>query len=250
METPLLLRRVLLLVITSFICAEHWTTGTEEPASQDGVTGTEEKQNSLYSSYRCVGGNQDYLDWRPPAWSEFPEGRGDLHEHFSKENQICKFQNICLINNFFSYFKHPAEAAAPKSMQITPDFYIFPGAHHKQRMRFHNVYSEPLPSSIEFLPVEDKTVFFTVTVHSHNFAHLLLDELFPVLAAEDIFNLPSNNSLLLFHHSSTPLISPYNNHSWDVNVATNYRHYAPLVLGSHAISTFELYNRLVTVSYS
>jgi hypothetical protein len=151
----------------------------------------EVKQEPIYSSFQCSGGNQDFPNMKPFK-----------NESFSLENKLCKLENVCLLKGGtkLMYFQHPEETVAPDFVQvqkknmvkmgITQD--IMPGNH----FWINPVPSTPMPNTLNFS--DNKTAFFILASYSDGVGHLLLDDLYPVLAAMDLFRVPMSDVTLLY----------------------------------------------------
>ena len=143
----------------------------------------------LYSSFQCSGGNQLFTDMKP-----FNE------DSLSKKNKVCKLENVCLLDTNLLYFQHPEESLAPDFVQVQDLNMVKLGITHDiaadLNFQLSVLPNTPLPNHFEF--TDAKTWFLILASYSDGIGHLLMDDLYPVLAAMDMFDVSYEDVALTY----------------------------------------------------
>jgi hypothetical protein len=176
-----------------------------------------------YSSYHCSGGNQNFRNWQPNS----------LGNNTFIANRVCMLENVCWTENQFVYFMHPEEAMSPAFIKyfITVEFVKL---SHRLHMPWTLAYTHaPIPDEFEYK--DDKTWTFTHASFSFNYAHLLIDDLFPILTAMDMFDVDAAFARVVYTGCNS--LTGYTNYytptkSQAQACKDNFKIYSKLVLGA------------------
>ena len=143
----------------------------------------------IYSSFKCSGGNQDFHDMKP-----YDE------DSISLKNKVCKLENICFQTDRFVYFQHPEESMAPEFVQIQRKNIVKLGLVQDVVVDFDFYLSIArsiaVPSHLEF--DDNKTWFLILSSYSDGIGHHLMDDLYPVLSAMDLFEIPLDDAAIAY----------------------------------------------------
>jgi nucleoside-diphosphate-sugar epimerase len=215
----------------------HWIALQQEEQQQEREKERVEKETleqapPRYSSFQCSGGNQEFPDMKPFN-----------NDSLSKKNKVCKLENVCLYHSKIMYFQHPEEAAAPAFVRVQKHNMVKVGLTQDlaSGIFFHlNVVpGSPLPSHFELS--DSKTWFFILASLSDAVSHHLLDDLYPVLAAMDLFGVPHEDVALVY--SGCELLDFYHERCAYDPFRTrgevcheNFQIYSQLVFDTHPVS--------------
>jgi hypothetical protein len=159
-------------------------------------------------------------------------------------NRVCKLSDVCIINKKFVYYEskdvHPSLRIAAFRGALVKSGYV-------GDIWAPLISNEPLPSDLEY---DSKFIYFyTSNSFDDNFAHLLIDDLFPVLAACNVFNLPTSKVKLIHNSCKNQQwgdkdLCVYNRTKTRKQVCfENMDTYSPLVLGSRALDLNDIDNK-------
>lgn len=191
----------------------------------------QQKDLALYSSFQCSGGNQKFPDMTPHN-----------EDSLSYKNKVCKLENVCLQGTTMMYFQHPEEAMAPDFVQVQDLNMVMLGIVHDMTpaMNFHLTVlpDSPVPGHFEF--TDAKTWFLILASFSDGVGHHLLDDLYPVLAAMDIFDVPYEDVGLTYtgceilDHFNEVCVYDYTKYRGEV-CHDNFDFFSKLIFDTHAI---------------
>ena len=220
---------------------------------------SEEETEVRYSSFQCTaGGNQKF----PAEWNFYDETFNRI------DNRVCKFKNVCLDENlnFFNYYQHPEELKAPQFAQLNSANLFLPGMLEKftnldeWALDMFRIVKSAIPRDVPF--IDNRTWLYTSASYSYNYAHLLLDDLFPAIAALDIFNIDFSEEerghaaiiysgcedlhTVIHDVSSYPTSNKYDrsDEEFKFNACTdNFKKYSKLIFGDEATPLTSLKGR-------
>ena len=129
-----------------------------------------------YSSFSCSGGNQDFRNWKANS----------LGNNTFIKNRICLLKNVCWVNDAFHYFVHPEEVRSPSYIQFMDREFV-KTSHSKMKAKpfFLTRVFDSIPPDNVFR--DNKTWAFSYVSFSFNYAHLLVDDLMPLMLAMELF---------------------------------------------------------------
>ena len=217
------------------------------------AAGLHQVGKDVYSSFRCMGGSQTFpgmdLHHSLHVYQGWPEANINL-------NRVCLFENICWLDDQFVFFEDPA-------LKSTTPAFLWPDAFAEEMLSTGQnplLWSpgtrlSPLPQRLPLL--SNVTFMLNGNSNSDNFAHLLVDDLIPSLAALSLFGLPLDSGQLLSQYGCRESMAYYKPD--DLNPIThrsrsevcreNFDQYTPLILGRRVVDlTDEWKGRTVCVT--
>ena len=150
---------------------------------------TSSSESNMYSSFTCSSGNQEFGDWNV-------SGRGNV-SFFA--HRVCMLKNVCIEDNDILYYQHPEEVRAPEHLQLVKSENLLRLSVFERGPFRLSLQHTPLPSpSKNDRHVIDKhTWFLSFASIGYNYAHLLKDDMFPILTAMDLFNIKKEDARIL-----------------------------------------------------
>ena len=221
------------------------TTSRTRRVRSDEMNKQQQDKQQLYSTVTCTAGHQNF----PNDWKFYND------DYNSIQNRICMFENICLFDQQLIYFQHEDEYKAPDYAKFPQDdVFVFLSLTGLLNIKIDVARNQSIP---DFLleSYDNKTWFFTLASYSFNFAHVLMDEIFSVIGAMNIFNIPQQDVVLLYdgcqsHHDKVNLLDKNNphGHPYDFEKPTvqicqdNMKYYSKLVFNQEAIDLETIFN--------
>lgn len=190
------------------------------------------KREFLYSKFKCSSGNQRLEAPLQHTPSKFP---------FANDYQfkVCLFENVCVHDGGIEYFEDP-KSFAPASAKIsawikTGDPLLslgYIGPDWSPKINF-----AALPRNLER---KYELVLLDANSFTVNFAHFLLDNIYPQIHVLRLFNIKENAKILLINHNNCDdprqswenKSSIFNPHiSRRAHCNDLYHHFVPSILG-------------------
>ena len=177
-----------------------------------------------YSSFTCTAGNQKFLsDWNHVLFED----------NAFAPNRVCKLTNVCWANERFYYFRHPEEKHAPAAMKLFDhEFVNLPilTTYNNQGWSINISEDTPIPAELDFL--DNHAWFFVYAHYSYNYAHLLMDDLFPIQIAMTLFGIdPANSRIAYTACNKVPAGSDSQNPIWHEQCRNNFETFSRLLWG-------------------
>jgi hypothetical protein len=198
------------------------------------------KKKKVYSSVQCTAGHQTF----PEDWHFYED------DYNSIDNRVCMFENICLLDKRLVYFQHEAETDAPDYAKLSffqNSVFLFLANIHDLNVQIDVAPKQHIDFD-QFEYIDDKSWYFSHSTVAFNFAHLMLDDLYPALSAMNVFDTPPEESQLLYFGcerytflGATYTAQSNNSYnldeegSWVQLCHQNYKIYSELVFGQAAV---------------
>ena len=194
---------------------------------------TDSFNNHTYSSFRCIAGSQDI----PPSWilQHTQAGFPTANDYSSR---ICLMHNVCWVNDHFEYFENNEPGFDVQYVKISSFGSNFVnGGYFKVPWKFL-IKTTPVPFDISY--EKDDVFLFVDPSFSDNFGHHLIDDLFPALAAMNIFNIKFSRGSIIYNDCRMSFYanwtSAVNNKPRWILCEKNWRIYPKLVFGREAVN--------------